>query len=220
MISLEADVSFECFYVDNLLDIFRNTRYFSNILGFNYSYSQMNLFTSFYDKNNYAFNVHLNADISDSYLIKNELPDNVKEQHLNKDFLKEHNLNFEFVNINIPRTGNIDIIQEVFENLFTIGLTTEYFVPIYLEDVIIRIDYKKTYGKDKDFTNLTITDEAIKQYRNNMTTKFAKQKYDLLREHKSYDDFVNLINHYKRMAVQEESGLTITTTKRKTFVFD
>ena len=220
MISLEADVSFECFYVDNLLDIFRNTQYFSNILGFNYSYSQMNLFTSFYDKNNYAFNVHLSADISDSYLIRNELPDNVKEQYLNKDFLKEHNLDFEFIDINIPRTGNIDIIQEVFENLFTIGLTTEYFVPIYLEDVVIRIDYKKVYGKDKDFTNLTITDEAIKQYRNNMTTKFAKQKYDLLREHKSYDDFVNLINHYKRMAVQEESGLTITTTKRKTFVFD
>jgi hypothetical protein len=180
----------------------------------------VNLFTSFYDKNNYAFNVHLSADISDSYLIRNELPDNVKEQYLNKDFLKEHNLDFEFVAINIPRTGNIDIIQEVFENLFTIGLTTEYFVPIYLEDVIIRIDYKKVYGKDKDFTNLTITDEAIKQYRNNMTTKFAKQKYDLLREHKSYDDFVNLINHYKRMAVQEESGLTITTTKRKTFIFD
>lgn len=220
MISLEADVSFECFYIDNLINIFRNTQYFSNILGFNYSYSQMNLFTSFYDKNNYAFNVHLNADISDSYLIKNELPDNIKEQYLNKDFLKEHNLNLEFIDINIPRTGNINIIQEIFENLFTICLTTEYFVPIYLEDVIIRIDYNKVYGKDKDFTNLTVTDEFITQYRNNMTTKFAKQKYNLLREHKSYDDFVNLINQYKQMAVQEKDKLTITKTKRKTFVFD
>jgi hypothetical protein len=180
----------------------------------------MNIFTSFYDKNNYAFNIHLNADISESFSLKNELPDDVKEQYLNKDFLNEHNLNFEFIDIDIPQTGNIDIIQETFENLFTIGLTTEYFVPIYLEDVIIRIDSNKVYGKDKDFTNLTVTDEAITQYKNNMTTKFAKQKYDLLREHKSYDDFVNLINQYKQMDVQEKNELVITKTKRKTFVFD
>ncbi len=220
MINLEADVSFECFYVDNLWDIFHKTKYFSNIFGFNYSYSQMNIFTSFYDKNNYAFNIHLNADIPESYSLKNKLPDDVKERYLNKDFLNEHNLNFEFIDINIPQTGNIDIIQEMFENLFTIGLTTEYFVPIYLEDVIIRIDSNKIYGKDKDFTNLTVTDEAITQYKNNMTTKFAKQKYDLLREHKSYDDFVNLINQYKQMDVQGKNELVITKTKRKTFVFD
>ena len=220
MINLEADVSFECFYVDNLWNIFHDTQYFSNIFGFTYSYSQMNTFSSFYDKNNYAFNIHINADISNDFLIMNQLPDDVKKQYLNKDYLKKYNLNFEFVDIKIPQCGNIDIMQEVFENLFTIGLTTEYFVPIYLEDVVIRIDNKKVYGKDKDFTNLIVNDESIKQYKNNMTTKFVKQKYDLLREHKIYDDFVNLINYYKTLDVTKEEPLTITKTKRNVFVFE